>query len=104
MIGKSINAMLGKTSSTRLKERHKLLEESYRARSGTTNDGTTTGLDTRSTLKCLLWMNLQRRVYDPGAARRLGRIHDPKLKDEPQPEVEVQPAASLPSDNPDSDP
>lgn len=104
VIAKSITAMLGKTNSTRLQERHKLLGEAYRARAGTASDGTTTGLDTRSTLKCLLWMSLQRGVYDPGAARRLGRIRQPRQKDEPQAEVEVQPAASLPSNNPDSDP
>lgn len=95
---------MGKTKSLKLKKKSKLLDEAYRARTGTISDGTTATPDTRSTLKCLLWMSLQRGTLDPGAARRLGRLHTSRRVDALQHSSEKAPNPFLYPNNPDSDP
>jgi hypothetical protein len=104
MIAKTINSMLEKTKSLKLKKKPKLLAGAYRARTGILSDETTTTSSTRSALKCLLWMSLQRGVFDPGAARRLSRLRAFRQEDGPLYHAESESNLFFPLDNLDSDP
>ncbi|KAK2763996.1 hypothetical protein FQN54_009615 [Arachnomyces sp. PD_36] len=105
MIAKSISSMLERTKPSNLKERSKELNEAYESRTGiVADDSTITGTRTRQNLKCLLWMSLQRGVFDPGAARRLSRLHTSVPRDGQQNGANPPTTTPFTPNNPESEP